>query len=101
MLVTNTSDSSCQLDVADKHVEWRVYSAGVRVWGSRDCAEQAGSNVVTLTARQAIRLSITWSGLTSVPNCTGNRIAVQAGTYQLYAYLNGKRGGETTFTIKQ
>lgn len=100
MLVTNTSTASCRLDVADKHVEWRVYSGDVRVWGSHDCAEQAGSNVMTLTARQAIRLSISWSGLTSSSPCTASRIAVQAGTYTLFAYLDGKRSPATTFTIK-
>lgn len=100
MLVTNTTAAPCKLDVADKHVEWRVYSGDVRFWGSHDCAEKSGSNVVTLTARQAIRLSISWSGLTSAPKCTGTRLAVQAGTYKLYAYLDGKVSAATTFTVK-
>jgi hypothetical protein len=100
MLVTNTSASPCKLDVADKHVEWRVYSGDVRVWGSHDCSVQSGTNVVNLTARQAIRLSISWSGLTSAPKCAGTRLAVQAGTYKLYAYLNGKASPAVTFTVK-
>lgn len=100
MLVRNTSGSSCKLDVADKHVEWRVYSGDVRVWGSHDCALQAGSDVVTLSAHQAIRLDVTWSGLTSAPKCSATRMAVQVGTYTLYAYLDGKRSSAKTFTIK-
>lgn len=100
MQVTNTSATSCKLDIADKHVEWRVYSGDVRFWGSHDCAVQSGANVVTLTAKQSIRLSISWSGLTSAPKCAGTRIAVQAGTYRLYAYLNGQSSPASTFTIK-
>ena len=100
MPVTNVGTTPCKLDVADKHVEWRVYTGDVRVWGSHDCAVQAGSSVVTLVAQQTIRLSITWSGLTSLPGCKGSRLAVQAGTYRLYAYLNGERSAATTFTIK-
>jgi hypothetical protein len=99
MLVTNTTAAPCKLDVADKHVEWRVYSGDARVWGSHDCSVQSGANVITLTARQTIRLSITWSGLTSLPKCAGTRLAVQAGTYKLSAYLDNKASAATTFTI--
>jgi hypothetical protein len=100
MLVTNTSGSACKLDVADKHDEWRVYSGDARVWDSHDCAVRSGSHVITLSAQQAIRLSITWSGLTSLPKCAGTRMAVQAGTYTLYAYFDGKKSPSTTFTVK-
>jgi hypothetical protein len=100
MLVTNTTAAPCKLDVGEKHAEWRVYSGDVRVWGSQDCAAQSGPNVVTLAARQPVRLSIPWSGLTSFPKCAGTRLAIQAGTYKLYAYFDNKAGAATTFTIK-
>ena len=99
MPVTNVGTTPCKLDIADEHAEWRVYSGDVRVWGSHDCAVRAGSTVITLTAQQTIRLSITWSGLTSLPGCKGTRLAVQAGTYRLYAYFNGQRSVATTFKI--
>ena len=99
MPVTNVGATPCKLDVADKHAEWRVYSGDVRVWGSHDCAIRAGSTVITLMAQQTIRLSIKWSGLTSLPGCKGTRLAVQAGTYRLYAYFNGQRSLATTFKI--
>jgi hypothetical protein len=98
MLVTNTSAAPCKLDAAD-NTEWRVYSGDARVWGSHDCAVQSGANVITLAARQPVRLSISWSGLTSLPKCAGTRLAVQAGTYKLYAYLDGKASPATTFAI--
>ena len=100
MLVTNTSTSPCKIDAADKNVEWRIYSGDVRVWGSHDCAVEPGSKVVTLRASQPVTLTIIWSGLTSAPKCAGTRIAVQAGTYRLYAYLDGKRSAPRAFTIK-
>ena len=99
MPVTNMGAGPCKLDVADKHLEWRVYTGNVRVWGSHDCAVRAGSNVITVKPRQTVRLSMTWSGLTSTPGCQGTRLAVQTGTYRLYAYLDGKRSAATTFTI--
>ena len=99
MPVTNTGPTACKLDVADKHDEWRVFSGDARVWGSHDCAVEAGSTVITLLSNQTIRLSITWSGYTSAPGCPGPRLVVQAGTYRLYAYLNGKRSSPTTFTV--
>jgi hypothetical protein len=100
MQVTNASPSPCRLDVADKHVAWSVYSGNVRVWGSHDCAIQAGSQVVTMAAGQTLKLTISWSGLTSRPKCAGTRMTVQAGTYRLFGYLNGIRTPEVTFTIK-
>ncbi len=100
MLVTNTAATPCKLDIADEHVEWRVYVGDARVWGSHDCAVKSGSDVVPLTAHQAIRLSISWSGLTSAPKCAGTRLAVQAGTYRLYAYFDGKASPAALFTVK-
>jgi hypothetical protein len=100
MQVTDVAATPCKLDVADKSLEWRIYSGDVRFWGSNDCAVKPGTHVVTLIPQRSVRLSITWSGLTSLPKCAGTRMFVQAGTYKLYAYLIGRRSPAATFTIK-
>jgi hypothetical protein len=97
--VTNPGPKPCVQDLADKQIELRVYNGESRVWGSHDCQIQPGTNLKTLAVNQPVRVAITWSGLTSQPNCAGTRQRVGAGTYTLYALLSGKTGKATTFTI--
>jgi hypothetical protein len=97
--VINTGSAPCVQDLADRQIELRVYNGESRVWGSHDCQIQPGTNPRTLAVEQPIRVAITWSGLTSQPNCAGTRQRVGAGTYTLYALLSGKTGKATTFTI--
>jgi hypothetical protein len=97
--VTNTGSTPCVQDLADKQIELRVYNGESRVWGSHDCQIQPGTNPRTLAVNQPVRVAITWSGLTSQPNCAGTRQRVGAGTYTLYALLSGKTGKAAQFTI--
>jgi hypothetical protein len=97
--VTNTGPQPCVQDLADRQIELRVYNGESRVWGSHDCQIQPGTNDKTLAVNRAVRVAITWSGLTSQPNCEGTRQRVGAGTYTLYALLSGKTGKATQFTI--
>jgi hypothetical protein len=97
--VTNTGPNDCTQDLADRQVELRIYNGESRVWGSHDCEVQPGSNPRVLTMGQAVRISITWSGLSSQPNCTGTRQRVGAGTYTLYARLSGHEGAAAQFAI--
>lgn len=97
--VTNPGPKPCVQDLADKQIELRVYNGESRVWGSHDCQIQPGTTLRTLAVNQPVRVAITWSGLTSQPNCAGTRQRVGAGTYTLYALLSGKTGKATTFTI--
>jgi hypothetical protein len=97
--VTNTGPAPCVQDLADKQVELKVYNGESRVWGSHDCQIQPGTNDRTLAVDTPVRVAITWSGLSSQPNCAGTRQRVGAGTYTLYAVLSGKTGRATQFTI--
>jgi hypothetical protein len=97
--VTNPGPLPCVQDLADRQIELRVYNGESRVWGSHDCQIQPGSNPRTLAVNRPVRVAITWSGLTSQPNCAGTRQRVGAGTYTLYAVLSGHTGTATTFTI--
>jgi hypothetical protein len=97
--VTNTGDAPCVQDLADPQVELKVYNGESRVWGSHDCQIEPGTNPMTLEVGQPVRVSVTWSGLSSQPHCAGTRQRVGAGTYTLYAALSGHTGKATQFTI--
>jgi hypothetical protein len=103
--VTDTAKTPCVQDLADQQIELRVYNGESRVWGSHDCLVQAGTNDVTLMPGAPVRVTIVWSGLTSRENSAHTqaacapRQAVGAGTYTLYAYLAGKPGQASQFSI--
>ena len=97
--VTNTGTQPCVQDLADKQIELKVYNGESRVWGSHDCEIKAGTDDRTLGANQPVRVSVTWSGLTSQPSCAGTRQRVGAGTYTLYAVLSGTTGKAAQFSI--
>lgn len=97
--VTNPGTKPCVQDLADSEVELRVYNGESRVWGSHDCQVEPGTSPNTLTPGQSVRVSITWSGLSSQPGCAGTRQRVGAGTYTLYALLAGHVGTAANFAI--
>jgi hypothetical protein len=97
--VINTGSVPCVQDLADKQIELGVYNGESRVWGSHDCQIQPGTNPRMLAVNQPVRVAITWTGLTSQPNCAGTRQRVGAGTYTLYAVLSGHTGKAAQFTI--
>jgi hypothetical protein len=97
--VTNTGSKSCVADLSDTQIELLVYNGESRVWGSHDCQIAPGTQLMTLNPRQAVRRSITWTGLSSQPHCAGTRQLVGAGTYTLHAKLSGVEGAPATFSL--
>ena len=97
--VVNPGPKACIQDLADSQVELVVYNGESRVWGSHDCEVQPGKNPRTLAVGQAVRVSVTWSGLSSQPKCVGSRQRVGAGTYTLYARLSGHVGTAAQFSV--
>lgn len=97
--VTNPGSLPCVQDLADPQIELRVYNGESRVWGSHDCLVQPGTDPRTLAAGQTVRVSVTWSGLSSQPACAGTRQRVGAGTYTLYGSLSGREGTAAQFSI--
>ena len=97
--VINKGDAPCVQDLADKQVELRVYNGESRVWGSHDCQVMPGTSEHTLPVGHAVRVSITWTGLSSRKDCAGTRQRVGAGTYTLYALLSGHMGKAAQFAL--
>jgi len=97
--VTNTGTKACVADLSDTQIELLVYNGESRVWGSHDCQVEPGTQLMTLNPHQAVRRSITWTGLSSQPQCAGTRQLVGAGTYTLHAKLSGVEGATATFSL--
>jgi hypothetical protein len=97
--VINNGSAPCVQDLADKQVELRVYNGESRVWGSHDCQVQTGTSDRTLPVGHAVRVSITWTGLSSQKGCNTTRQRVGAGTYTLYALLSGHMGKAAQFAL--
>lgn len=97
--VTNTAMAPCTQDLADAQVELTVFNGDARVWGSHDCKIEPGTAVSTLAPNQPVKLSITWTGLSSQPGCTAQRVRVAAGTYTLHASLAEMEGATAQFTL--
>jgi hypothetical protein len=97
--VTNIGAQPCVQDLADKDVELRVYNGESRVWGSHDCKVQSGTMERTLAPNVAVKVAISWTGLSSQAGCKGTRQRVGAGSYTLYALLDGRMAKAAQFSI--
>ncbi len=95
----NASSTPCVQDLADPQIELTVYNGAARVWGSHDCLITPGTSEQTLPIGQPIRRSITWTGLSSQPQCAGTRQRVGPGRYTLHAKLSGVEGTPAQFSI--
>jgi hypothetical protein len=97
--VKNVGTKPCVQNLADSQVVLQIYNGESRVWGSHDCEIEPGTDLRTLAAGHEVRISITWSGLSSQPKCAGTRQRVGAGTYTVYALLAGHQGKAAQFAI--
>jgi hypothetical protein len=97
--VVDVGTVPCVQTLADSAVELRVYNGESRIWGSHDCKIAPGALDRTLLVGQPVRVSLTWSGLSSQAGCTGPRQHVGAGTYTVYALLSGRLGTAAQFSI--
>jgi hypothetical protein len=96
---TDLAMAPCVQDFGGGKVQLQVYNGESRVWGSNDCTPASGPLLTTLTPNRAVRVRVTWSGLSSTPGCKATRQRVGAGTYTLYASLAGHPGAATQFAL--
>jgi hypothetical protein len=98
--VTNKSRVPCVVDLADPQIVLRIYNGESRVWGSHDCKIEPGTDDRTLMAGATVKVSVVWSGLSSQPQCAGQRERVGAGTYTLYGSLAGHEAKAAQFALR-
>jgi len=96
--VTNLGQAPCAQALGDTQIEFRVFNGAARVWGSHDCKIDSTPDLETLTVGTTVAKTVTWSGYSSQVGC-GTRQRVGAGTYTLYAYLDGNQGTTAQFSI--
>jgi hypothetical protein len=92
IIVRNVSEVPCVRRL-DKDLQEVVLfdAAGYRVWGSNDCRPEKSDVRRTLAPREGVALEVVWSGLTSRPECAGERTTPKAGVYVLRGRLDDKK----------
>jgi hypothetical protein len=100
LVVTNASAVPCVRDL-DKGLQELILldSAGARVWGSNDCFPESGADVRTLEPGAVVVFSVVWGGLTSAPDCAGERTAPPAGNYAVRGRLDTKSSADAALTL--
>jgi hypothetical protein len=78
-----------------------VDAAGNRIWGSNDCLAETSTDPRTLVPGEAVSFAVEWSGLTSEPTCTAQRMPPPPGAYLLAGRLDTKGSPELPVTIAQ
>jgi hypothetical protein len=98
--VANRGTVACTRDLSGTLQVFSVYtSGGARVWSTADCSPGSGTDVRTLQPGEAVQYNIKWSGTTSNPGCTADRIQVPAGHYQLRADIGSLHATPVSLTI--
>jgi hypothetical protein len=91
IVVRNVSDVPCVRRLDKDLQEVLLFDAeGNRVWGSNDCRPERSDLSRTLVPGEGVALEIVWSGLSSAPDCAGERTTPAAGVYVLRGRLDAK-----------
>ena len=100
LVVVNTSPVPC-VRTLDKGLQevLLIDGAGNRVWGSNDCFPEATSDTRTLQPGESVVFPVLWSGLSSAPGCSAERVTPGPGGYVLRGRLDNKTSGDAAFTL--
>ncbi|MBM9466299.1 DUF4232 domain-containing protein [Nakamurella leprariae] len=100
MTVTNTGGQACVRDLSGPLQVYTVLDAnGGHVWSTADCFPGTGTDVRELAPGASAQFSVRWSGTTSTPGCTGDRVVVGPGAYSVVAAIGGLAGTPAGFTV--
>jgi hypothetical protein len=100
LTVQNVSTATCTRDLGAGQQEVLLYAGTTRLWSSNDCYPGGQRNVRPLTPGQRVTFSVTWSGLSSHPGCTGTRSRVRPGSYRLVGRLGTLASRPATLTLR-
>ena len=100
LTVQNISATTCTRDLGAAQQEVLLYSGTTRLWSSNDCYPGGQQHTQALLPREDATFSVTWSGLSSRPGCTGIRTRVGPGRYQLVGRLGTLRSPPATLTLR-
>lgn len=89
--VVSVDRRDCSFNVGPRYLSVVIKSGGItRIWGSADCLQGAGSDVVQLSTGVPSVLHFSWNRKASLPGCRPARAAVRPGTYT--ATVTASRG---------
>ena len=101
--VRNTSDSTCDRDLAEAPLSFEVYrlDTNAKVWSSIDCTTPRGEDEAELRPDEPEPRQIDWSGRRSAEgSCTeADRTPAEVGAYQVYALVGKVFSPAATFNI--
>ncbi len=88
LVVRNVSTVACVRDLGAAHQEVLLYDVrNRRLWSSNDCYPGGTRDPQVLGPGDSASFSVTWSGLSSRPECAGERVRVGPGGYTLLGRL--------------
>lgn len=102
MVVTNIGLVECKRDVGAAVLAAYVYSLdNNRLWSNLDCAPSNETLVKTFKPGEQVTTEVTWTGMSSAPNCPLPRQAIGPGTYNLVVQLGNLRSAPVPFVLSE
>lgn len=100
MVVTNIGLVACQRDVGAAVLAAYVYSLdNNRLWSNLDCAPSNETLVKTFQPGEQVTTEVTWTGMSSAPQCPLPRQPIGPGTYNLVVQLGNLRSATVPFIL--
>jgi hypothetical protein len=100
MVVTNIGLVGCQRDVGAAVLAAYVYSLdNQRLWSNLDCAPSNESLVKKFSPGEQVTTEVTWTGMSSAPQCPLPRQPIGPGTYNLVVQLGNLRSASVPFML--
>ena len=100
MVVTNIGLVGCNRDVGAAVLAAYVYSLdNQRLWSNLDCAPSNESLVKKFSPGEQVTTEVTWTGMSSAPQCPLPRQPIGPGTYNLVVQLGNLRSASVPFII--
>lgn len=102
MVVTNIGLVACQRDVGAAVLAAYVYNLNnERLWSNLDCAPSNETLVKTFNPGEQVTTEVTWTGMSSAPNCPLPRQPIGPGTYNLVVQLGNLRSATVPFILAE
>jgi hypothetical protein len=100
MVVTNIGLVACKRDVGAAVLAAYVYALdNNRLWSNLDCAPSNETLVKTFNPGEQVTTEVTWTGMSSAPQCPLPRQPIGPGTYNLVVQLGNLRSAPVPFII--
>jgi hypothetical protein len=102
MVVTNIGVVACKRDVGAAVLAAYVYSLdNTRLWSNLDCAPSNETLVKMFNPGEQVTTEVTWTGMSSAPQCPLPRQPIGPGTYNMVVQLGNLRSAPVPFILAE